>query len=163
MLTVLAFLAAAAASPVLTKPKPMDIPALTTAMCLDEDAAAKISEQMDGPLGRTDDDYNEQWQQYNSARMAKLGLSEPEQGALVQRVTTSKKYTDLDARNQKILASVGKEMEALDDAEDNTEECRIMVRAFAKMKPMAQNAQKQWELVDAEIVAEAKRRKIKLD
>ncbi|WP_309623412.1 hypothetical protein [Novosphingobium sp.] len=163
MLTILAFLAAAAASPGVTKPKPMTIPTLTTAMCLDEDAAAKIGEELDGPLGPGDDDYNEQWQQYISARLAKLGLSEPEQNALLQRVTTSKKYTDLDAKNQKILASVGKEMEALDEAEDEAEECRIMVRAFARMKPLALNTQKQWELVDAEIVAEAKRRKIKLD
>ena len=165
MFSLFALLAAAVSSPNLTKPALPVMPSLTMTECENSKSRDARLAEIDADKSWTDsaDRFNSEWQAYLAARMDKLGMSKTEQGKFLDGVTETKEFEALQAKNEAILTQMGKDFESIKDTESEEGACKTVVRMLGALTPMMQNATQQYELMDRAIIAEAKRRGVKLD
>lgn len=165
MLTLLAYLAAAVSNPALGKPEIPTLPALTMADCNNERTRNQKLAQFsnDSSWNGSADTFHGDWKAYTDARMDKLGMTPAEQQALTSGVANSDAFQSLQTKNEAILDEMTQELESMEDVDNDAAACRIVAKMLGSLNPVMDNANKQWELVDDAIKAEAKRRGIKLD
>lgn len=166
MLSLIAYLAAAVSSPAaLGKPAIPTLPTLTVSDCNNErtrnQKLAQFSE--DDSWSNSAEQFHGDWDAYARERMKKLGMSRTEQDNLLNGVADSEAFQSLQAKNEAILAKMGEDLETMGELESEAAACRVVSKMLDSLNPIMGNANQQWELVDAAIKAEAKRRGIKLD
>ena len=164
MLTVLAFLAAAASNPGLTKPSLPPMPVLTTADCENAQTRNARLDALDDDNSWTGsaDRYNADWKSYLDVRLGKLGMSKSDEQAFMAKVADSDEFGALQAENEKILAKISAEFEKIGGSASEEQACKTVAGMLAALTPMMVNASKQYELIDNAIIAEAKRRGVSL-
>lgn len=165
MLTILTLLAAAASNPGLAKPVPPVLPSLSVADCENTSVRnAKVAQiNGDGEFGQAGEKYNAAWRDYVDERLAKLGMNKQERSRFLQDVVGSSEFADLLAKNEALMAKMTDDFQGLADVKGDEAQCKIVSKMISYLTPMLDNSQKQWELIDGRIDAEAQRRGIKLD
>ena len=141
------------------------MPTLTVAECENPKARDARLQELDSDKGwqNSADAYNAQWQDYIDKRLAKLGMSQSEQAKFMADIAETKDFKDLQAKNQVILDKMSSDFSTLGDSHDEATACKTVAGMLSTLSPMIANADLQWKLIDKAIIAEAKRRKIKLD
>ena len=165
MLTVLAFFAAAASNPGLTKPAPPTMPVLATADCENAKTRSVRLAALDDDNSWTGsaDRFNADWKDYLDVRLGKLGMSESDEQAFMAKVANSDEFGALQSENETILARMSADFEKIGGSASEEQACKTVAGMLAALTPMMVNASKQYELMDQAIIAEAKRRGVSLD